>query len=271
MLNQIQTVVATDGAPIAYEQIGAGPPLVMVHGTADDRRCWTPLLPALAARFTVYALDRRGRGGSGDDTTHAIEQEFDDVAAVIDAIGEPAGLFGHSYGALCALEAALRAERLASLILYEPPIPIPAGAPVCPPQTLATMSSCLAAGDRDGVVLAFAREIARLPEEEIAAARSSPTWQATLETAHTIAREIQAVEGYVFDPARFRDLTTPVLLLLGSESPPFLTAATEAVADALPNSRLAILPGQGHLAMHTAPDLFLREVIPFLAERQPTR
>ena len=49
---------------IAYQRAGQGPPLVLVHGTADDHNRWLPLLPALAEHFTVYALDRRGRGGS---------------------------------------------------------------------------------------------------------------------------------------------------------------------------------------------------------------
>ena len=75
-----------------------------------------------------------------------------------------------------------------------------------------------------------------------------------------------AAGGYVFDPGRFRELTTPTLLLLGSETAPFLTAATEAVADALTNDRLTVLTGQGHLAIDTAPDLFLREVVSFLTE-----
>lgn len=259
-----------DGTRIAYARCGSGPPLVLVHGTADDHSVWMHLLPALGERFTVYALDRRGRSGSNlsNGAPYAIEQEFADVAAVVDAVGEPAHLLGHSYGALCALEAALRTTNVRALVLYEPPLLIPPGdgSNICPPETLETLDLLLAEDDREGILLTFAREIAHLPDEEINAFRAAPAWQASVAAAPTIVREVRAVEDYVFEPARCGDLTTPTLLLMGSESPPYLRAATAAVAAALPNGRLVELPGQGHLAMYTNPELFLSEVIQFLAE-----
>src|SRR3712207_2617173 len=100
-----ETVTSVDGTPIAYWSSGEGSPLVLVHGTAADHARWRPVLPAFEERFTVYAIDRRGRGGSGDSDDYAIEREFGDVAAVVDSLGEPVTLLGHSYGALCALEA----------------------------------------------------------------------------------------------------------------------------------------------------------------------
>ncbi len=266
----METVRSPDGTRIAYERGGNGPPLVLVHGTAADHTLWAPLLPALREHFTLYAVDRRGRGESGatDATTYAIAREFEDVAAVIDATGEPAHLFGHSYGALCALEVALRTSQLRTLVLYEPPIPLPPGTAIGPPETLARLETLLAAGDLEGILLTFAREIVRLSEDEIAAARSMPDWQASVAAAPTIVSEVRATEAYVFDPAQVRELTTPTLLLLGSESPPFLTTATEAVAAALPHSRLTVLTGQGHLAMYTDPDLLVREIVQFLTEEK---
>ncbi|HEX5505730.1 MAG TPA: alpha/beta hydrolase [Thermomicrobiales bacterium] len=262
----MESVCSADGTRIAYQRGGEGPPLVLVHGSADDHTSWAPLLPALRERFTVYALDRRGRGESGapDTAPYAIEREFEDVAAVVAATGEPANLLGHSYGALCALGAALRAGNLRRLVLYEPPIPAPPGGAIAAPGALAKMEALLAAGDPEGTVLTFAREVARIPEAVIAAERATPAWQKRVATAPTLAREVRAAEGYAFDPARVRGLATPTLLLLGGESPPFLRAATEAIAAALPHSRLAPLAGQGHLAMYSAPDLFLRTVVEFL-------
>jgi pimeloyl-ACP methyl ester carboxylesterase len=264
----MESVIAPDGMRIAYRRAGDGPPLVLVHGTADDHTRWLPLLPALGERFTVYAIDRRGRGGSGsyDPATYRIEREFADVAAVVDAIGEPAHLLGHSFGALCSLEAALLTDRLRKLVLYEPPILIPDGEPLIPPEAVTKLEALLAAGDEEGVLLAFAREIVGVPEDVIAMWRAAPEWQASVEMAPTIVAEVRAVGDYVFDPARFRDLATPTLLLLGGESPPFFTVATEAVAAALPHDRLEVLPGQGHIAMDTVPELFLETVVGFLAE-----
>ena len=80
------------------------------------------MVPALAERFTVVSIDRRGRGDSGDAERYAVGREAEDIAAVVDAIGEPVHLLGHSYGGVCALEAALLTPNLAALTLYEPAI-----------------------------------------------------------------------------------------------------------------------------------------------------
>src|SRR3712207_346721 len=116
------TVTSSDGTRISYRRDGEGPPLVLVHGTAADHGRWRPVLPALEGRYTVYAVDRRGRGGSGDAEGYALEREVEDVASVVDAIGEPVNLLGHAYGALASLEAALLTPNVHKLVLYEPPI-----------------------------------------------------------------------------------------------------------------------------------------------------
>ena len=119
-----ETVASKDGTPIAYWRSGEGPPLVLVHGTTADHSRWAPVLPAFEQHFSACAIDRRGRGGSGDSDEYAIEREFEDVAAVVDSLGEPAFLIGHSYGAVCALEAALLTRNVRKLVLYEPPIDV---------------------------------------------------------------------------------------------------------------------------------------------------
>ena len=62
----METLPSTDGTMIAYQRSSVGPPLVLVHGTTADHTRWAPVLPAFEQHFTVYVLDRRGRGGSGD-------------------------------------------------------------------------------------------------------------------------------------------------------------------------------------------------------------
>jgi pimeloyl-ACP methyl ester carboxylesterase len=99
--------------------------------------------------------------------------------------------------------------------------------------------------------------------DELNLLRSLPSWQARVLAAHTIPREQISVQNYSFDPGRFRNLKTPTLFLLGSESISFYKAATETLHASLPQSRLAILPKQRHEAVVTAPELFLREVIGF--------
>lgn len=116
----LEYVTSRDGTRIACQRSGEGQPLVLVHGTTGAHWSFNLLLPSLVGRFTVYSVDRRGRGESGDREEYAIEWEFEDVAAVVDSIGKPATLFGHSYGATLALGAALLTDNVHRLILNEP-------------------------------------------------------------------------------------------------------------------------------------------------------
>lgn len=259
-----ETIASRDGTRITYTRSGQGPPIVLVHGTTADHTRWTPILPAFQEHFTVYAVDRRGRGGSGDGDEYAIELEFDDVASVVNSLPEPANLLGHSYGALCSLEAALRSRNIRKLVLYEPPIPT--GIEIYPSEVVARIQALIDAGDREGTVVTFFREIAKAPPHEVEMLRSLPNWPARVAAAHTIPREMGNSYEYVFEPERFSQMRTPTLLLLGGDSPPFLKAATEAVHAALPNSQIVVLPGQQHTAMNTAPELFVREVLQFLQD-----
>jgi pimeloyl-ACP methyl ester carboxylesterase len=216
------TTASRDGTPIAFWRSGEGPPLVLVHGTAADHGRWRPVLPAFEASFTVYAIDRRGRGDSGDADGYSVEREFEDVAEVVDSIGGPVNLLGHSYGALCAMEAALLTRNVRKLLLYDPGI-------------------------------------------EVEQMRSQPVWQARVDAAHTIPRELRAVKAYGFDPARFGNLAAPTLVLNGGDSPTALVEAGEAVDEALSDSRRLVMPGQGHAAMDTGTERFTTEVLRFLA------
>ena len=260
---QAETITSRDGTPLAYWRCGEGPPLVMVHGTAADHSRWGPVLPALEERFTVYAVDRRGRGGSGDSDDYAVEREFEDIAAVVDSLGEPVNLLGHSYGGLVALEAALLTRNVRKLVLYDPGIEV-GGEEIYPHEVVERLDALLGHGDRDGVVETTMREVAGLPPETVEYMRTLPVWQARVDAAHTIPRELRAVKAYRFDPERFGDLATPALMLAGGDSPVALRKAAEAVDEALPDSRLVVMEGQGHSAMDTGTDLFTAEVLSFL-------
>ncbi len=167
-----ENVTSKDGTPIAYRRSGQGPPLVLVHGTAADHNRWAPVLPAFEERFAVCAVDRRGRGGSGDSDDYAIQQEFEDVAAVADSLGEPPVLLAHSYGALCALEAALLTRNIRKLVLYDPGIEV-AGEEIYAPEVIERLEELLEAGDRDAVVATTMREVAGcLPKRWSTCARS---------------------------------------------------------------------------------------------------
>jgi pimeloyl-ACP methyl ester carboxylesterase len=261
-----ETVTSKDGTRIACWRSGEGPPLVLIHGMAADHGRWRPVLPAFEERFNVCAVDRRGRGRSGDSDDYAIEREFEDVAAVVDSLGEPVNLVGHSYGALCALEAALLAGNVRKLVLYDPGIEV-AGQEIYPHEVIERLEALLGAGDRHEVVATTMREVAGLPPETVEYMRSQPVWQARVDAAHTIPRELRAVKAYGLDPERFRDLGVPTLLLSGGDSPVALRKAAEAVDEVLPESRVVVMQGQGHAAMDTGTDLFTTEVLSFLTSQ----
>jgi pimeloyl-ACP methyl ester carboxylesterase len=258
-----RTVTSVDGTLIAYWRSGDGPPLVLVHGSFDDHNVWAPVLPAFEERFTVYAVDRRGRGGSGDGTGHSLESEAADIAEVVESIGgQEVNLLGHSYGGVCALEAARRTTHVRRLVLYEPAVP--AGIAFFPPGVIDRIETLVGEGEREEAGTVFARDVAKLPPDVLDFLREDPSWQASVAAAHTLPREMRAVEGYVLDPALLRGLETPTLLLLGGDTLPSVKAAAEAVDEALANCRIVVMPGQGHVAMNTGTELFTSEVLRFL-------
>jgi pimeloyl-ACP methyl ester carboxylesterase len=260
----MEKVVSRDGTSIAYHSSGSGAPLVLVHGTSGTFQRWAPVLPLLERHFTVYAMDRRGRGESGDSADpYSAQREFEDVAAVVDAIGTKVHLFGHSYGAVCALEASLLTERIDRLILYEPPIP-PPGPRGEEDGVLKKLQDLLTAGERAALLTTFMRKMVRMSSRDIRLSKSMAAWPARVAAAHTIPREILALREYSFEPLRFRAGSAPTLLLLGGESPDHFRQAVLLLESALPNSKTVVLAGQQHVAMETAPELLAEAVSAFL-------
>lgn len=260
----METVTSADGTPIAYERTGSGPPLVLVHGATVDHTTWVQALPFLEEQFTVYAIDRRGRGESSDAEVYALDREVEDVVAVVESIGEPIHLLGHSFGGLVSLEAAVRTESLRRLVLYEGSPHVDRSADE--KQALAEIRTAIDEGDRDEALIMFYREIGHLTEEEIEYIRSQPTWQQRIDVVHTALREVEVGYEYDFEPDRFRELTTPTLLLVGEESSATEHQAAETLCDVLPDCRIAILDNQQHVAYRMAPELFAQTVIEFLIE-----
>ena len=205
----------------------------------------------------MYALDRRGHGESGDGARpYDIKREFEDIAVVMDSIGTACNLLGHSYWALCALGAALGATHLHKLVLYEPTFHVP-GLEVYPPGTREQLQGFLDGGDLEQLLITVLRDIIHIPEEQIVAQRAAPSWKSRVTSARPLVREM-ADEDYILDEERFAKLTTPTLLLQGGDSPEIYKRPTEILASLLPNSKIAVMPGQGHVAMATGPDALQR-------------
>jgi pimeloyl-ACP methyl ester carboxylesterase len=251
-----------DGTVIGFRRSGEGPPLLLVHGATADLSRWSPILPLLEPDFSVYAMDRRGRGASGDAPDYALAREAEDVAAVVEAIGEPAFVLGHSHGALVSLEAALLTDGIARLVLYEPPLP-PDWPPI-PSVALDRMAALVDSGDWEAALEVMFRDVVKMPDHEFEAYRQLPVWKVRVSLAPTVVRELTGHRDYRFEPERLASLQVPTMVLLGGDSPPPVQEGMVLLDTALPNSQIVVLPGQQHIAMDTAPELFVREVRRFL-------
>jgi pimeloyl-ACP methyl ester carboxylesterase len=162
------SVTSLDGTPIAYSLSGTGPPLILVHGAgAANALAWTAVIPVLEKHFTVCVVDRRGHGNSGDQPAYTLEREFEDIASVVDAMGEPAHLLAHSFGGLCALEAALLTSNVRKLILYEPLSISSPGKSLYPPGFIDKLQSLIDMGDREGALIWFYDEFVGLTPTEV--------------------------------------------------------------------------------------------------------
>lgn len=265
---RVQHFTASDGVTLGCYVAGHGSPLLLIHGTAADHQRWKPVLPELQNHFTTYAFDRRGRGASGDSATWSFDQEVQDIVTVIEGIGSPVDVLGHSMGGGLAMEAAPRTSAIRRLVLYEPAlVGMPAG---FLDTILPRLRGLLETGDRDDLVQTFMREVARVPDQQVQLLRSLPAWQGRVAAAHTLVRELEYVNApsYRFEPERIGQIRVPTLLLLGGASPEPVKAAVERVHQTIKGSTIAVMEGQQHVAMDTGTQLFLDAVLSFLSETQ---
>lgn len=246
---------------IACEVSGEGPPVVLVHGAGSARWSFDLVRPELESRFTVIAIDRRGRGGSSDGRRYEVEREFEDLAAVVRDAGDGAMLVGHSYGALIAAGAAQLLNGLPRLVLYEPPM----GGVLADRELIDRWERLITEDDRDLMIREFFCRVAGFGEDEIDELAVSPVWERRKQVSPTLPRELRAELAFALDEAALARLATPTLMLLGSESPEWARRSTEAYSEALPHAELRILEGHGHGATTSGPELLAAEIARFLS------
>jgi pimeloyl-ACP methyl ester carboxylesterase len=275
-------VESTDGTRIALFSQGRGSPIVLVHGTSADHTTFRVVAPLLAERHTVHAIDRRGRGASGDagaadgerstdaerSGDYTIEREYDDVAAVVDAVAtdarEDVDVVGHSFGGRVALGAALRTPRLQRLVVYE-------GAPPAPdePYQEADLRTRLQAVLREEgparLYEVFLAEVIGMGDDEIAVYRANTVWPARVAAAPTILRELDAEASPAAGLDALSGVAGPVLQILGGDSRGAFRRATQALDAQLRDGRVTVIDGARHAAHHTHPREFVAAIEAFLA------
>lgn len=241
---------------------GSGPPLVLVHGGMGMIERWLPVWDALRANFRVTAMDRRGRGSSTDGAEYSGDRESADIRLVIEDVfareGAPVNVFAHSIGATFALAAVAGASPVDRVVLYEP-----AG-----PETVAggwpqKVSALIEDGRVGQAIGSFLTEVIGMSPEDVERLRRQPgSFDPRPIAAATFPREARALE--VADLGVARAIDRPVLLLLGSESPPWASTIVRFLQVTMPEASVALLAGCGHEGIDDAPALVGETVTRFL-------
>lgn len=246
------TVRSPDGVDLAVWLEGQGPPLVLVHGSIQDHTVSAAFVAELRAEFTTYAMDRRGFGASGDGPSYSLDREFADVAAVVDEVAARSGsrvaLWGHSFGASCAMGAAALTANVSHLLLYEPSLGL-----TYPAGWIDEVERLVASGDLETAIVMVFRDMLEFTDEQIEQRRAEPEWAGRVATAPTVAREARAEQEWAYAGTAMDRSIVPTLLLSGSESPPDLKQATAAARAAIPGARVRVLAGHAHIAHRTDP------------------
>lgn len=263
---------SADGTAISYLTVGRGEPLLLIGGVLRTAHDYLPLARAFGEHFTVHVLERRGRGASGPQgAAYSADKEAQDVAAVVAATGATR-VFGHSYGGLIALRAALRRSGLGRLALYEPGVSVRGSIPL---GWMPAYRARLMAGDRRGAFACLATGSGHAPKAfgsmplplakvVLRLAIRSEEWRGIdtlLEATLLEHEEIARLDGQLDE---YSALTGEVLVLCGAESPPASTLGPTELTRAIPGARLETLPGLAHQAPEKAAAAIVAAAAPFL-------
>lgn len=243
----MSNVTSQDGTNIAYEKLGDGPTLILVDG-AMCYRGFGPM-PSLAellqSDFSVYMYDRRGRGESEDTAPFTPEREIEDIAALIEAVGGSANVYGISSGAALALRAAASGLNITRLAIYEPPFNNDQQAQQDWATYRTNLDQLIAQDRRSDAAALFMQQVGT-PPEAIEGMKHAPMWASFEAVAPTLAYD-GAVLGDMSVPVEEAEkLTMPVLAMVGGETMAFMAPTAKAIANAAPRGEFRTIAGQTH-------------------------
>lgn len=258
----VNSVISKDGTRIGYRQYGQGEGVILVQGTMGTAHNFAQLAEELAATYTVYVPDRRGRGISGgDDSDYSIQKEVEDLDALLKKTGS-FNVFGLSSGAIISLKTSLTQPAIRKLAIFEPPLftkdtfPTTLIARYEKEREEGKIAASLITGMQAGqfgppIFKAIPRwfleklvNIVMKQEEK----KGSGDYVPMRQLASTLHYDFQLVNEMVDKFETFKAVHTEVLLLGGSKSPTYLKVALNALEKVLPNTKRVTLPGLGHAA-----------------------
>ena len=274
MSNQRSHYVTTsDGVTIGATVHGQGPPLVFLQGIIGDGDTdWRALVPQLADRFTCHFPSMRGRGLSGDHSDLSLGRVIDDFLNYVDSIGEPAGLVGWSGGANHALGLAAQCDSVTGVAAIEP-----VANSLMDDRGRAALGEAVARAAEladEGDLTAAMRVFAGFPfsDRDIAAAEDVGYFEKTGRYVPKLLKFFQQMRDFAGpwpdDPGVLRRISTPVTVLHGSHTKPFMTVSAHHVAEHVPDGRMKEIRGAGHAAPLTHPEILAEVLTQLFAEAQ---
>ncbi|MEV6069130.1 alpha/beta hydrolase [Nocardia sp. NPDC052001] len=255
----METIITPGGVELAYDRVGGGDAgtVILIGGAFSYRKF--PKMVELAEKLahdyglTVVNYDRRGRGDSTDSPgEYHVGNEIDDLAALVEAVGGRAAIFGWSSGAGLALQAAAsgRIPGLTKVIAFEPPF-VTDRENFVPPANLAVRLHELIAADRRAEVVRYYMINAMgMPRAFTAIMRFTPFWKSLLATAPAAAHDWAVMgpfmRGEALRPADWANIEIPTLVISGGKSGALLRTAARAITAVLPNARHTEIPKLSH-------------------------
>ena len=241
-------VISKDGTEIAYDKTGKGPALILVDGALMYRAFGSmpELANLLAPHFTVITYDRRGRGASSNIQPYNLQNEIDDLDALIREAGGSAFLYGISSGACLALEAAIQlGTKVKKLAMYEPPYNTENSSRQAWMDYRKQLDEALAAGRKGDAVVLF-MNLVGTPADQIEGMQNAPMWPMFEAVAPTLAYDAAAMgEDRSVPVKRAANVIAPTLVANGTVLP-FMRDTAKNLEKAIPHARQLTLEGQSH-------------------------
>ena len=262
MVAEEHEALSHDGTLLRYSRIGTGPALIFIHGSIDVSASWLEVAQLLSRQVTSYLYDRRNHGVSGPvGQNYSLQKEVDDVDAILKVAGSEAMLFGHSYGAIIALQAAMQMQP-SRLVLYESPLPV--GGAVAG-NHLNEFKSLIGVGALDEALAFGLTHFAGLDPTMVARMRGTTNWSVLTKLVRGSLEEILEVDALGPSLTRYGRLKSKTLILVGTESADHpLKDAAQTLAATLTDAQISWLQGQGHRAHKLAPRMVADVVGRFL-------
>jgi pimeloyl-[acyl-carrier protein] methyl ester esterase len=258
-------------APLHVESVGQGPPLVLLHGWALHSGLWGPLVPRLARRFRVHAVDLPGHGHSAAVEPYTLDAVTEAVAASTADIHEPLTVLGWSLGGIVAMHWALAApQRVARLVLVCTTPCFAAGADWphgMERATLARFGDELRVAWRQTLLRFLSLQVQGSEHGRAALAAMRHDLFTRGEPAPVVLAHALDALGSIDLRQRVPMLAQPTRIIAGERDALTPAGASAWLAGALPQATLRTIPGAGHAPFLSHPDAFAAALDDFLDGR----